>query len=73
MLQSIALAFSEDTPTMAKTKIAAEPAKSSAAPAKSGYSELDLAGQFQLTSPKHKLQAPIVLPGDVHTALLDAK
>lgn len=57
---------------MAKTKTAAMPAKSSAAPASSGYSELDLAGQFQLTSPKAKLKAPINLPGDVHTALLDA-
>jgi len=36
------------------------------------YGELDLAGQFQLTSPKNKLKLPITLPGDVHTALLNA-
>ncbi len=40
--------------------------------AATAYSELDLAGQFQLTSPKLKLKAPITLPGDVHAALLDA-
>ena len=36
------------------------------------YSELSLAGQFQLTSPKLKLKAPISLPGDVHAALIEA-
>lgn len=34
------------------------------------YSELSLAGPFQLTSPKVKVKAPITLPGDVHAALL---
>jgi beta-mannosidase len=38
--------------------------------AASTYSELSLAGQFQLTSPKVKVKAPITLPGDVHAALL---
>lgn len=37
-----------------------------------GYSELSLAGQFQLTSPRLKLKAPISLPGDVHAALIEA-
>ena len=37
-----------------------------------GYSELSLAGQFQLTSPKSKVKVPITLPGDVHAALLAA-
>lgn len=37
------------------------------------YGEIDLAGPFRLTSPKRgKLKLPITLPGDVHTALLDA-
>jgi beta-mannosidase len=36
------------------------------------YSELGLAGPFQLTSPKVKVKAPITLPGDVHAALLAA-
>jgi len=36
------------------------------------YSELSLAGAFQLTSPKVKVKAPINLPGDVHAALLAA-
>ena len=40
--------------------------------AMTGYSELSLAGQFQLTSPKLKLKAPITLPGDVHAALIEA-
>jgi beta-mannosidase len=34
------------------------------------YGELSLAGQFQLTSSKVKVKAPITLPGDVHTALI---
>ena len=51
---------------MAKTKTAAVSAAT-------GYGELSLAGQFELTSPKSKIKAPIALPGDVHTALLDAK
>ena len=38
--------------------------------AASTYRELSLAGQFQLTSPKVKVKAPITLPGDVHAALL---
>jgi len=36
------------------------------------YSELDLAGDYALTSPVRKTRAVIRLPGDVHTALLDA-
>jgi beta-mannosidase len=40
---------------------------------RAGYSELDLSGEFQLTSPKHRAKAAIMLPGDVHTALLRAK
>jgi beta-mannosidase len=36
------------------------------------YSEIDLGGAFALTSPTKKLKAAITLPGDVHTALLDA-
>ena len=50
---------------MAKTA----PAVASAA---AGYSELNLAGAFALTSPKLKIKAPITLPGDVHGALLAA-
>jgi beta-mannosidase len=37
-----------------------------------GYSELDLAGVFALTSPERKIKASITLPGDVHGALLAA-
>ncbi len=44
--------------------------KTADVPAPTGYGELDLAGQFQLTSPKNKLKLPITLPGDVHAALL---
>ncbi|MDP1730853.1 MAG: glycoside hydrolase family 2 protein [Devosia sp.] len=36
------------------------------------YSELSLAGEFQLSSPTYKTKARIALPGDVHTALLNA-
>src|SRR4051812_33896546 len=37
------------------------------------YSEIDLSGEFALTSPARKVNAKtIALPGDVHTALLDA-
>ncbi|MEO6012803.1 MAG: glycoside hydrolase family 2 protein [Devosia sp.] len=36
------------------------------------YSELDLGGQFTLSSPTYKTKAKITLPGDVHSALLDA-
>ena len=36
------------------------------------YSEIDLSGEFALTSPSRKIKAKITLPGDVHTALLDA-
>jgi beta-mannosidase len=36
------------------------------------YSELDLAGAFALTSPTRKGRVGISLPGDVHTALIDA-
>lgn len=39
----------------------------------SSYSELSLAGQFALSSPTVKTKAKITLPGDVHTALIDAK
>src|SRR3569833_3053068 len=35
-------------------------------------SEIDLSGEFALTSPSRKIKAKITLPGDVHTALLDA-
>lgn len=38
----------------------------------SPYSELNLAGEFALTSPAKKIKASISLPGDVHTALLAA-
>ena len=46
-----------------------------AAPAKAktnDYSELSLAGEFALSSPTRKTRAKIALPGDVHTALLEA-
>src|SRR5687768_18574907 len=37
------------------------------------YSELDLSGDFALGSPTRKIKArTIALPGDVHTALLEA-
>ena len=36
------------------------------------YSALDLSGTFTLSSPTVDIQAPITLPGDVHTALLAA-
>lgn len=36
------------------------------------YSELSLAGEFTLSSPTYKTKAKITLPGDVHTALLEA-
>jgi beta-mannosidase len=37
------------------------------------YSELDLSGEFALSSPKRKVKAKTIsLPGDVHTALLAA-
>jgi len=36
------------------------------------YAEIDLAGEYALTSPAHAAKAAIRLPGDVHTALLDA-
>ncbi|HWA17864.1 MAG TPA: glycoside hydrolase family 2 protein [Devosia sp.] len=36
------------------------------------YSEIDLAGEFALTSPSRKIKTSINLPGDVHTALLAA-
>jgi beta-mannosidase len=42
------------------------------APTTAHYSELDLAGSFALTSPKRKIKVPIMLPGDVHSALLAA-
>ena len=37
-----------------------------------GHGEIDLAGRYRLTSPERDLDLPISLPGDVHTALLDA-
>ncbi|WP_417310968.1 beta-mannosidase [Devosia sp.] len=40
--------------------------------ASNSYGELNLAGPFRLTSPSRALDLPITLPGDVHTALLDA-
>ena len=39
----------------------------------STYSEIDLSGEFALTSPTDKAKAKITLPGDVHAALIDAK
>ncbi|WP_316359549.1 beta-mannosidase [Devosia sp.] len=36
------------------------------------YSALDLSGTFALSSPTSDIEAPITLPGDVHTALLAA-
>jgi beta-mannosidase len=36
------------------------------------YSEISLSGRFALSSPKHKTGATIALPGDVHSALLEA-
>lgn len=36
------------------------------------YSELSLAGEFALSSPTYKTKAEITLPGDVHSALLNA-
>ncbi|MGV8832827.1 MAG: beta-mannosidase [Devosia sp.] len=36
------------------------------------YSALDLAGRFALSSPSSDIAVPLVLPGDVHTALLAA-
>lgn len=45
------------------------PARSKAA----AYSELNLAGDYALSSPTRKIKAKISLPGDVHTALLKAK
>lgn len=48
-------------------------AKADTAVPASPYGEIDLSGAFRLTSPKRsKLKLPITLPGDVHTALLDA-
>ncbi len=41
-------------------------------PSPTAYSELDLSGEYVLTSPKVKTKAKIALPGDVHTALLEA-
>ena len=38
-----------------------------------GYSELSLAGEYQLSSPTYRTRATIALPGDVHTALLKAR
>jgi beta-mannosidase len=45
------------------------PARSKAA----AYSELNLAGDYALSSPTKKIKVRIALPGDVHTALLKAK
>ena len=50
---------------MAIAEIAAAPA--------AAYSELNLAGEFRLTSRKRRIEVPIALPGDVHTALLAAE
>lgn len=36
------------------------------------YSALDLSGTFELSSSANDLRLPIALPGDVHTALLEA-
>lgn len=38
----------------------------------SAYSELDLSGAYALSSPARKIRTSISLPGDVHTALIDA-
>ncbi|MCF1741783.1 beta-mannosidase [Paradevosia shaoguanensis] len=40
--------------------------------ARSGYSEIALSGAWSLTSPARKGTFGIALPGDVHTALIDA-
>src|SRR3954463_12512933 len=50
----------------------ARTAAAALAPA-STYSEIDLGGEFALTSPTRPTKAKITLPGDVHTALLGAK
>mgnify|MGYP001153636760 CR=1 FL=1 len=50
------------------TSIAAAPGR-----ARADYSELNLAGSFRLSSPGHPTETAIRLPGDVHTALLEAK
>jgi len=34
------------------------------------YAELDLSGEYRLKAPREKMELPITLPGDVHTALL---
>jgi beta-mannosidase len=47
-------------------------ARAAAPAADASYSELALGGAWALTSPKRKGTWPITLPGDVHTALLDA-
>ena len=49
------------------TSIAAAPGR-----ARAGYSELSLAGSFRLSSPGYATETNIRLPGDVHTALLEA-
>jgi beta-mannosidase len=41
--------------------------------ANSYYSVLDLGGAYALTSPANDLEVGIILPGDVHTALLAAE
>ena len=38
----------------------------------STYSEIELGGEFVLTSPTDKAKAKLTLPGDEPTALLDA-
>ncbi len=37
-----------------------------------GFSEIDLGGEYALSSPAVETRVPITLPGDVHTALLAA-
>src|SRR5690242_5967205 len=47
--------------------------QAAAAPAPASvYAEIDLGGDYALTSPTNPAKAMITLPGDVHTALLDA-
>ncbi len=36
------------------------------------YVQVDLGGEYRLESAEHKIKLPINLPGDVHTALLEA-
>ena len=37
-----------------------------------GNASIDLGGRFTLRAPERDIEVPISLPGDVHTALLEA-